>query len=80
MVPFFRLFGHSVSSYVCLGVLGLIFSLLFVFGRRARYGIPKDDLFYLTLYGVVGALLGSKLLSLISVLPAIWRGGPWLWR
>jgi phosphatidylglycerol:prolipoprotein diacylglycerol transferase len=80
MVPFFRLFGHSVSSYVCLGVLGLIFSLLFVFGRRARYGIPKDDLFYLILYGVIGALLGSKLLYLISVLPAIWRGGPWLWH
>ncbi|MGI6498316.1 MAG: prolipoprotein diacylglyceryl transferase [Oscillospiraceae bacterium] len=80
MAPFFYVFGYPVSSYVCMGVLGFVVSLLLLFRRRARYDVAKNDLFYLILYGVIGALVGSKLLYLLSVLPAVLRNAEWLRR
>lgn len=73
MHPFFHIFKWDIPAYWLMGLLGIGAAGLFVFFRNRRFGLPGEDVLHIGLLAAVGAIIGSKLLYLITVLPAIIR-------
>lgn len=69
MYPYINLFGKELPSYGVMSVLGMAAVLLFSAKCRKRLGIPVDDTLHLLLLSVVGALVGAKLLYIITIIP-----------
>lgn len=67
----FTLFGKFISLYMVMGATGLIFACLFCAKRHVKYEIPREDVLNLAGYAVIGALIGSKLLALIYMMPQV---------
>lgn len=78
MLPFIKLFDFSLPSYGLMIVIGLLCgSLLFHFTARSR-GIDSLDSFILASYTLIAAMLGAKLLSILTSLDFLsnaWRQG-----
>lgn len=76
MLPYIQLFGREVPAYWLMGIAGIIAASLYLYvtNRHGKAGqIPTDDLLHIVLLAAVGALIGSKLLGIITILPLIAR-------
>ena len=71
MLPFVTIFGKVLPMYGCLIILGLLASAAFILIRRKRLGLLTDDLIHIVLLGIVGAMIGAKVLYLATMLPLI---------
>lgn len=72
MLPYFTILGRTVPTYGLCAALGLtLFVLLFKINDRH---CPEEsaDVELGFVYGLLGAILGAKLLSLLTQLPALW--------
>ena len=78
MLPFLHLFEISLPTYGLMIVVGILCgSLLFYFTTRSR-GIDPLDSFILSSYTLIAAMLGAKLLSILTGLNFLlssWREG-----
>lgn len=63
----------TLPSYWIMSMLGATAVIIFSLLRRRRLGIRQDDLLHIFLYCVVGAIIGAKLLYLITLMPFIIR-------
>ena len=63
--------GLQISWYSILGFTGLVAAGLLCFSRRKKYQLPGDDILNLVGYALIGAVVGSKILALLCVLPYI---------
>lgn len=79
MLPYVTLFGHTLSSYSVLGLLGFLAGLLLVVLASPRFALSRDDGVYLYVFSFVGVLVGAKLLSLLPLLPQLTADLPMLW-
>lgn len=71
--PTFTVFGHTVGLYgVCI-VVGLAIGILVSVAYADTCGIGRDDVFYSMLLGMIGVLIGGKLLYVLINLPTVWR-------
>ena len=71
MLPFIHLFGTDISMYTVLAVAGALaisgFCVLQCrFPRKTPPLIQTYDIFYMLLYGFIGAVVGAKLLYLLT--------------
>lgn len=71
MLPFIRIFGRTLPMYGLLGVLGFLLGLLFILLRAPRFSLKRDDAVYIYVFAVLGALLGAKLVYILTVLPEL---------
>lgn len=71
MLPFIRIFGRALPMYGLLGVLGFLLGLLFILLRAPRFSLKRDDAVYIYVFAVLGALLGAKLVYILTVLPEL---------
>ena len=71
MLPYIHLFGITLPTYWLMSVLGLAAVAVYILIRRKRLGLPADDLIHIVLLGVVGAIIGAKLLYLVTMIPLI---------
>lgn len=84
MYPTFTLFGLTLQSYGLMLVLAAAAGVGLAVLRAPRYGVKRDDTFYCILYTCIGALVGAKLLYLITILPQVianwstFQGNWWL--
>ena len=69
MVTEVNILGHMIPVYGLLGVGGVLLGLLFSLLRSRRMGLSRDDCAYIYVFGAVGAVIGAKLLYLLTVLP-----------
>ena len=76
MKPFFLLFGRQIPSYGVLCVACAVFAALLAVSRAKKCGVQKDDTLYVLLYCIIGAILGAKLLYLLTVIPQIVKVWP----
>jgi phosphatidylglycerol:prolipoprotein diacylglycerol transferase len=67
--PYVSFFGMKLPSYWIMSMLGIIAMSIFSLLRRKRLGIQTDDLLHIFLYCVIGAIVGAKLLYLLTMLP-----------
>ena len=73
MFPIIKLGPVSIYTYTLTSLLGIFFGILV-----AAFGDPKDkpirsDIFYCSLYALIGGLAGGKILYLITILPQIFE-------
>ena len=80
MHPLIHLFGKEIPSYGVCAVLGVCAALLFTALFARRRGLDTENAVYILAMGGVGALLGAKLLYLLTVLPQFLGDLPLLLR
>ncbi len=76
MHPYLNIFSWQITSYGLMAIIGIVAALLFVVLKNRRSTPPllaKDDLINLLAVIMVGVLLGSKLLYIITILPPLIR-------
>ena len=79
MLPYVTLFGHTLSTYSVLAILGFLAGLLLVVLASPRFALNRDDSVYLYVFSFAGVLVGAKLLSLLPLLPRLAADLPMLW-
>ena len=67
MHPFFHFIIWDIPAYWLMGVIGVAAASLFVLLRNRRFKLPGEDVLHIGLLIVVGAIIGSKLLFLITI-------------
>ena len=65
MHPFFYIFGNQVSGYAVMGLIGFLASVLFLLIQCCTQKFSFDDVIYIFVLGMIGAMLGAKLLYLL---------------
>jgi len=71
MLPFLNIFGLEVPMYGVMFISAIIVSILLAILRSKKYNIPKQEILFLSLYAVIGGLIGAKLLYIIVTIPSI---------
>lgn len=70
MLPYISAFGKTIPSYGILGFIGIVIAILFgVFYFSKFYDIKKEDIFYASMFALIGIGIGAKLLYIITILP-----------
>lgn len=62
----FRIGGFPVNTYGVLLAVGLLLALMVAARLAARDGLPKDRIYDLGLWTIIGGLLGSKILMVFT--------------
>ena len=71
--PYFHIGGFSIPSYGIIVAIGFILGTLLCIKRSPRFAFPREDCLYALLFGVVGVVVGGKILYLISDWPRLWE-------
>ena len=80
MHPYVHLFSLEIPTYLLCGLAGIAAAAALIALRNRSFCLQRADIVYLSLYILVGALLGAKLLYLITVLPELIEAAPILIR
>lgn len=77
MLPYIRLFDFDIPMYSVLAFAGAAAMSLFCvlqcrFPRRAQPLIQPHDIFYMLLYAFISAIIGAKLLYLVTSVEVYW--------
>lgn len=79
MLPYLEIFGRTFPSYSVLGSIGILLGLGLVLLYCDRFGLDREDCAYIYIFGAVGAMVGAKILHLITVFPDVVRDLHLLW-
>ena len=72
MLPFVNVFGHEIAMYSVMIILGICIGVIVaIFHFSKYYDMKKEDIFYCILFGIIGMVLGAKLLYIITNIPYI---------
>lgn len=71
MLPYIHLFGFQIPMYSVFAVSGAAAITLFCVLQRPRT-LQNYDVFYMLLYAFIGAVIGAKLLYLITSVKVYW--------
>ncbi len=67
MLPTINLFGVLIPMYGVLVVIGIIVGLIIIMKFFAKhYNISKEDILHALIFGIIGAIVGSKLLYILT--------------
>ena len=67
MLPYISVFGKIVPTYGILGFAGIVIAICFgVFYFSKFYDIKKEDIFYASMFAMIGIGIGAKLLYIIN--------------
>lgn len=70
MLPYITILGRIIPTYGILGFLGIAVAICFgVFYFSKFYDIKKEDIFYCTLFALIGIGIGAKLLYILTITP-----------
>lgn len=76
MLPYLNLFGLEIPMYAVMALLGAgaisVFCVLQCRFSRRSPRIKTYDIFYMLLYAFIGAVIGSKLLYLLTSVEVYW--------
>ncbi len=61
----FEIFGRAIPIYGTFAVLGFLAALVFCLLTAPTFGINRDDISYICVFGGVGAVIGAKLLYML---------------
>ena len=71
MLPYIRLFGLELPTYWLMSIIGITAVIIYFAINRKHWDLKTDDLIHILLMGIIGAILGAKLLYLITMLPVL---------
>lgn len=80
MLPYIRLFDHDISMYFIAALIGILCAMGVSFLRRRdpRFSISTEDVFYIILCIIMGALIGAKCFQIIGYIINNWKSS-YLW-
>lgn len=74
MLPYINILGKMLPTYGILAFTGIAVAICFgVFYFSKFHNIKREDLFYASLFALIGAGIGAKLLYILTILPDIIR-------
>jgi phosphatidylglycerol:prolipoprotein diacylglycerol transferase len=71
MLPEITIFGHTIALYGLMILIGVIIGTIVAFSLARRMSIKNEDVIFAIIYGIIGFIVGGKLLYLIIELPLI---------
>lgn len=71
MYPILNIYKIKIPMYGLFITIGIIFALLVILKKSEYMGIKREDCFYASLYGVIGLIVGGKLLYIITIMDII---------
>lgn len=71
MLPYINIFGYEIASYGTIICIGFFVGILVSTYRAKIYDLNKEDVFFASLYAVIGLLVGAKLLYIAINIPEI---------
>ena len=72
MLPYINVLGRVVPTYGLLAFIGIVIAICFgVFYFSKFYDVKKEDIFYASMFAMIGIGIGAKLLYIITILPDI---------
>jgi len=71
-LPFINVFGRQVAVYGLLNVIGAALGILTAVYLVRHRAVPRQDVFFASLYAVIGMLIGGKMLFIITMIPTLW--------
>lgn len=80
MLPYLTILGRTFPTYSLLGIAGVLLGMLVAALRCKRFHLSAEDCIYIYVMGVVGALIGAKLLYLLPLLPQMLAEIELLWE
>jgi len=72
MFPFIEIGHVHLPTYGFLLFIGVALAMFLAAVRTSRYGLDKNSAINATLFGLVGMMIGAKLLYLIPQIPQMW--------
>ena len=70
MLPYINVFGRIIPTYGMFAFIGIVIAIcLGVFYFSKFYKIKKEDIFYASMFALIGSGIGAKLLYIITILP-----------
>ena len=78
MYPEILIWGHEIPTYGVLGVSGVLLGGLYIWIACKRFNLKRDDAIYIYTLGVVGVIIGAKLLYIFTVLPSFIKDIPYI--
>ena len=74
MLPYINILGRVVPTYGLLGFTGIVVAICFgVFYFSKFYDIKKEDIFYASMFAMIGIGIGAKLLYIITIIQDLIR-------
>ena len=74
MLPYINILGKIIPTYGLLAFTGIVVAICFgVFYFSKFYDIKKEDIFYASMFAIIGIGIGAKLLYIITILPDLIR-------
>lgn len=72
MLPYINILGIVLPTYGMLAFIGIAVAICFgVFYFSKFHNIKREDIFYASMFALIGAGIGAKLLYIITILPDI---------
>lgn len=72
MLPYINIFGRTYAMYGVLGFIGISVAICFgVFYFSKFYNIKREDIFYCSMFALIGIGIGAKLLYILTIMPEI---------
>jgi len=71
MLPFITVFGRRIALYGILTVAGAALGICAAAYLSRRRGLKRQDIFFASLYALIGMLIGGKFLFIITILPGL---------
>lgn len=78
MLPYIEIFSRPIPMYSVAAATGFLLSLLYLSLAVKRYRTLEAEVELVFTYGIMGAFVGAKLLSILSVFPTFLAELPYL--
>ena len=76
MFPVIVVFGRSISGYAFMGILGFLASVLYLIIACRIYRYSFDNAIYISVFSIIGGLIGAKLLYFATIIPDLVQRWP----
>ena len=74
MLPMIRVFGYDIAMYGLMNLIGVIVAIFIAIKIGRISGMEKEDVIFASMYGVIGVVVGGKILYLLINIKALWNG------
>ena len=81
MLPIINILGISIPTYGLMVIIGIIVGLIIIMKSFAKhYNVSKEDILYALIFGIIGAIIGSKLLYILTNANALITNKENIWQ
>lgn len=73
MLPTITVFGKEIAMYGLCILVGAVVGIGIAVLRSKKMDVPKEDVLYASMLGMVGVAVGGKILYLVTIVDDLWK-------